>query len=300
MMTDADLTGVTCLQLQFIREDRGARLWLAGDREGVAALLLRLTELPGHVLVGQAARAPDAGATVLWVPSADAAAEDFSQAAGVVAGLFWNRFNDAAAAVRAYQAGVRMVLDADFDVGLLPMLLPSDAAQEPRAAPVARGRLRRLERGEHIVLTENQVLEVKRGLLRCMTMREDGAEVLLGLLHAGDIMLGHDPDHCQVTTIAHIDTTVSVQRWEEAVTGADFHHKLLARICHLEHWATMLAKPRLEERLACLAELLSAKCACRAGEDPFSSLRLTHEQLANALGVARTSITRALAKQRRR
>lgn len=300
MMTDAEIAGGTLLQLQLIQEGRGPRLWLGGDAEGVADLLLRLTGLPYQLLVTRGPRVSDNGATLLWVPSAEDTADDFAPPAWAGAGLFWNRFNDASAAVRAYRAGVRTVLDADFDVAVLPALLQGRGEEAARAVTPVRGRLRRLERGEHIILTENQVLEVKRGLLRCMTMREDGAEVLLGLLHAGDIMLGHDPDHCQVTTIAHIDTTVSVQRWEEAVTAADFHHKLLARICHLEHWAAILAKPRLEERLACLAELLATKCDCEPGQDPFSSLRLTHEQLANALGSARTSITRALAKQRRR
>ncbi len=298
MMTEADVAGEKLLQLQLIHGARGPRLWLGGDAVGVAALLLRLTELPHQLLLGNAATVPEPGATLLWVPGAGEAAHEPPSWVGV--GLFWNRFNDAAAAVRAYQAGVRTVLDADFDVAVLPALLLGRRGEAPAGVAVARGRLRRLERGEHIMLTEHQVLEVKRGILRCMTMREDGAEVLLGLLHAGDIMLGHDPDHCQVTTIAHIDATVSVQRWEDAVAAPDFHHKLLERICHLEHWAAILAKPRLEERLSGLAELLAAKFDCAAGEDPFSRLRLTHEQLANALGSARTSITRALAQQRRR
>lgn len=298
-----DKTVPVLFLVQFVADHRARRLLVFGSEAGVAALVARLTGLPYLVTFERLAETPGVAVTTLVciaepdrpLLSADPLVNDPTRTL-----LVWNRFGAPGIAAAAYQQGVRTVLEADFDPAVLPAMLEVEAGDIRVAKPHNRERLRRLERGEHIMLTENQVLEVRRGILRCMTMREDGAEVLLGLFHDGDIMLGHDPDHCQVTTIAHTDTTVSIQRWEDAVESQAFHHKLLARICYLEHWAGILAKPSLEDRLTAMANLLANKFDCEDRDNPFSELRLTHEQLANALGSARTSITRALAKQRRR
>ncbi|CAM2005476.1 Crp/Fnr family transcriptional regulator [Acanthopleuribacter pedis] len=289
--------------IQFVAAQRTRRLLVGGSPSGFAALVARLTGLPHLVTFERLDETPVGQVTSLMIIAEKGRCLSCHHPMmndPSLTLLVWNRDGTSSVALAAYEQGVRTVLEPDFDPALLPAMLQVEAGDMRIAKPPSRERLRRLERGEHILLTENQVLEVKRGILRCMTMREDGAEVLLGLFHAGDIMLGHDPDHCQVTTIAHTDTTVSIQRWDDAMESPSFHHKLLERICYLEHWASILAKPNLEDRLTAMARLLSRKFNCEETENPFSELRLTHEQIANALGSARTSITRALAKKRRK
>jgi CRP-like cAMP-binding protein len=163
-----------------------------------------------------------------------------------------------------------------------------------------RSRTLRLERNEQLLVLEHQVISVKRGLIRCMHLLENGDLVLLGIYGEGDLLLGHDPDHCQVTMIAHTDVTLMVDDWQDINEVPHFQDRLMQRLCFMESWATVLTRSSLEARLNGLIKLLAHKFGLPEDEQLLRDLRLTHEHLGQALGCPRPSISRTLQKRKAR
>lgn len=228
---------------------------------------------------------------VLWVDDAGdrtALPEEVCNAALHV--LAWHQ----ADAAHSFPAKARFV----FQGALERETLLAALRQLRVATPIRRTKVLRLERNEQLMVLEHQVVTVKQGLIRCMHLCEDGTLVLLGIYGPGDVLLGHDPDHCQVTMIAHTDATAVIQDWHEACQDKDFHERLLQRLCYMESWSTALAKSSVEERLTSVLDLLKAKFAKGSYQDLMQTLRLTHEHLAQALGSARPSISRSFQRLR--
>lgn len=179
--------------------------------------------------------------------------------------------------------------------------LLSALAQEPKAprsAPPHRP-LRRFRAGERIALDPENVLEIQEGIVALTVIHEDGAEVLLGLYGPGQVLTGHPEDHCCIQLQAHTDTAVRIGSWTEAAQDETLVARLRDRLRHMEAWAAMQARPQIEQRLLGILTLLAEQFGRPAARGTLVDVRVTHAQLASAVGATRTTVTRLLGQLRR-
>lgn len=125
--------------------------------------------------------------------------------------LIWDPGGDASQASASQGFVVKPRTFSDFDLGSLLEALNRLRADRPAFS----NKIVRLERNEQVIVQEYQVLTVKQGLVRCMHLLENGEALLQGIYGKQDVLLGHDPNHCQVTMVAHTDATVQIQGWHE-------------------------------------------------------------------------------------
>jgi CRP-like cAMP-binding protein len=157
----------------------------------------------------------------------------------------------------------------------------------------------RLRRGQALRPNRDSVLLVLDGVIALSAVHGDGAEVLLGLYGPGQVLVDHPSDHCDLAFIAQTEANVALEDWEEAVRSKEFADKLRRRLRMLEAWSAMQAHPYLEERILGILALLGEEFG-RAHEDgTVIEVRLTHAQVAAAVGAARTSVTRAIGRLKR-
>lgn len=178
-----------------------------------------------------------------------------------------------------------------------------------RAGESARGglliaacpRRLRFRRGTLIPLPSDAVLEVRRGVVALTALHADGVEVLLSLCGPEQLVAGHPESLCCLQLMAHTDVEVLIQPWSEAAGQPGFAERLRVRLRQTESWAAMQARPHLEQRvigiLGLLAETFGTSCPQRG---LVIDVRLTHSQLASAVGATRATITRLLNDLRRR
>ncbi len=206
--------------------------------------------------------------------------------------LAWARTSDPALTLKAYQAGARAVFPPETPPELLVRAL-AQIAEPPVLTEHPEGH-RRYERGDLIFLEVDSALEVIDGVLATMMIHKDGAEVLLGLSGAGQILIAHPDDECHIQFLAHTPTTVHIQPWGQIVHRPDFPEKLRARLQQMEGWAAMQARPHLDQRLLGILGLLAEQFGKPCDDGVLIDIRITHSHLAAAVGATRTTITRVL------
>ncbi len=210
--------------------------------------------------------------------------------------LAWQRVEDAALTLLAYQHGARAVFPPDMPASLLAqsvrqMLQPVALTEKP-------GLLRTIRRGAPVFLETGNVLTVHEGVLATMMIYGDGAAVLLGLTGAGQIVVAHPDDECLIQVVAHTSAVISVEDWEQAVLRPGFPEKLRTRLQRMEAWSAMQARPYLDQRVLGILSLLAEEFGLEHPQGTLVDLRLTHAQLAAAVGATRTTITRVLGELR--
>lgn len=213
--------------------------------------------------------------------------------------ICWNRSDDPARDLAAYHAGALTVLPADATASvLLQSVCNALAALAP--APLAGEGERRYTREELITLPSEAILEVRAGVVAQTVIHADGSEVLLGLCGPGQILTGHPEDSCCLQLVAHTDAVVSVRRWEEATTHPAFVERLRARLRQMEAWSAMGARHYLDQRVVGVLDLLAEQFGAPQGDMIVIDVRITHAQLAAAVGATRTTVTRILGDLRTR
>jgi len=213
--------------------------------------------------------------------------------------LCWNRCDDPARGLASYHAGALTVLPADATA---PLLLQSvrNALAALAPVPLADQGERRYAREELIALASDAILEVREGIVAQTVIHADGSEVLLGLCGPGQIITGHPEDSCCLQLVAHTDTIVSVRRWEEATTHPAFVERLRTRLRQMEAWSAMGARHYLDQRVIGVLDLLAEQFGTPQGDMVLIDVRITHAQLAAAVGATRTTVTRILGDLRSR
>ncbi len=213
--------------------------------------------------------------------------------------LAWDLTDNTQATSNAYKAGARAVFPKETPIDvivdairrIMGELLQNGATPKPR-------RQRTYRRGELILLEADAVLHVEQGVLATTMIHHDGAEVLLGLSGKGQILVAHPDDNCHIQIVAHTDASVHIEPWNSAVQHPDFTAKLRARLQQMEGWAAMQARPSLQQRILGLLGLLAEQFGKPCETGVLIEVRITHSQLAAAVGATRTSITRVLSELR--
>lgn len=211
--------------------------------------------------------------------------------------LAWMRTNDPTLTLKAYQAGARAV----FPPKTPPELLVQALLQmvEPASSQAVNSEpQRRYQRNDLIFLENDAVLEVVDGVVSTMMVHKDGTQVLLGLSGPGQILVAHPDDECYIQFLAHTPAAVSIQPWEQAVRKPDFSEKLRARLQQMEGWAAMQARPYLDQQILGILGLLAEQFGSPCEQGILINVRITHSNLAVAVGATRTTITRVLGELR--
>lgn len=153
---------------------------------------------------------------------------------------------------------------------------------------------RRYQKGDIIILEPDTIMEIQRGIMAQTMVHQDGSEVLLGLFGAGQLVIPHPSDTCYIQLIAHTDLFATIKSWEQASHGSDFIEKLRSRLQQMEAWAAMQARPHLDQRVLGILSLLAEQFGVTTQEGQIVDVRITHTQLALAVGATRATITRTL------
>jgi hypothetical protein len=160
-------------------------------------------------------------------------------------------------------------------------------------------RLFRSPRGTPIRLEDDRVLYIKKGIVRCGSIHPDGSETLIGFFGEGDVLISHQTGHCHMEMIAHTTTLSEIIPWRQAIHREGFHKRLEHRLCWMEAWAAIQARGALDERMVGILGLLAERFSKPHEGGRLLTLKITHEQLAGALGANRTTITRLLGTLRK-
>ncbi|MEO0801031.1 MAG: Crp/Fnr family transcriptional regulator [Cyanobacteria bacterium J06642_2] len=151
-----------------------------------------------------------------------------------------------------------------------------------------------------ISLPPDSIGIVCRGVVQLTTLQPNGNEVLLGLI-GPSMPLGLPMTYInpyQATALTDVDMLwLSLPEIESSPTLAAglFRHMTL-RVLQAESWLALSGMRPVSERLRHLLTLLARQLGQPTGDDNAIrlSVRLTHEQLANAIGTTRVTVTRLL------
>jgi CRP-like cAMP-binding protein len=218
---------------------------------------------------------------------------------GAAPWLCWNRADDPGIALAAYSAGALAVLRG-ATTGALLLQSVRNALTLVAPAPATLARARHYTRDELIALPADAVLDIRAGVVAQSVLHADGSEVLLGLCGPGQLLVGHPEDDCCLQLVAHTDVTVRVRRWDEACRQPDFATRLRSRLRQMEAWSAMGARHYLDQRLLGIIELLGEQFGRPHDAGTLVDVRITHAQLAAAIGATRTTVTRLLGDLRAR
>lgn len=164
-----------------------------------------------------------------------------------------------------------------------------------------RGRsLQPYRSGQPIRMLPDEVLVVCRGVVQLGTLYDSGDEALLGLACPSmpfGLPLSYIRPY-QATALTDVDLMrlrlVEVEQSPTLSQGI-FRH-LARRLQQSEALLALVGYRRVEERLRHLLLLLKQEVGQPATDGTRISVRLTHQQLANAIGTTRVTVTRLLSQ----
>lgn len=216
--------------------------------------------------------------------------------------LLWNQSEDAEITVAAYAAGVSTVLPAQATQSLVLARVRQMLALPQRTASPQRpmALYRTCAQGEPIHMPADTVMLVKAGIVAQTVIHEDGSEVLLGLYGPGQLLIPHPEDGCFIHLMAHTNVEVQTLPWVQALALPDFADRLRERLRLMEAWSANQARPYLADRVLGLLTLLGEQFGVATPNGLLVDVRITHAQIASAVGAVRTTVTRILGELRRR
>lgn len=221
--------------------------------------------------------------------------------------LVWNRLDFMEIQQAAQSQGALTVLSGKLSsAALFNALQTADLVLSAGSPNTYAATLKRnIERGEQIHLEEDRIIRIRRGVVRCTSFHPDGSEVLIGLYGEGDVLMAHASydchNHsCHVEMRAHTSLVITIEPWQNACTSADFYEKLKQRICQMELWSSMQSRPNAEDRLLGLLQVIGGRFSRTTENGIVLDIKLTHEQLASAVGATRTTVTRLLGQLKKK
>jgi CRP-like cAMP-binding protein len=253
-----------------------------------------LTQAGYQVTLTQTLPASPSSVTLLLLGNTPIDLAELKSHIPAVRWIAWNQADDASLALQAYQAGAIAVLPAAATPELFLQTIRGLAASPAQPASIQQPRLYHYHRGDLILPETNTVIEIQKGVVALNVVHHDGAQVLLGLCGPGQTLIGHPHDTCSLQLVAHTDSAVTFRSWAEAAGSPGFNERLRSRLQHLEAWAAMQARPNLDQRIMGLLSLLADQFGEPHEHGTLINIRITHIQLASAVGTTRSTITRTL------
>lgn len=216
--------------------------------------------------------------------------------------LVWNGSEETGLALAAYTAGAAAVLPAQTSPSLLLQRVRQMTSSRSTYTSNDDSSLRRSRylQGQPIHVDDNLVMVIESGVVAQTVIHADGSEVLLGFYGPDQILIPHPDDGCFIHLVAHTDTQVRLLTWAQAAQWPDFAERLRLRLRLMEAWSANQARPYLADRVLGLLTLLGEQFGVVTAHGLRVDVRITHAQIATAVGAARTTVTRILGELRRR
>lgn len=164
-------------------------------------------------------------------------------------------------------------------------------------------RLHFYEKGEEIPMVNQGVWQVYRGTVQLGMLHPTGTEVLLGwaypLTFFGKWFTYTETYHAKALTDVYLKW-YSLKDIEDSPTLAQtILDQIARRMRQTEALLAIAGMRRVEERLQQLLTLLSEEIGEETPEGTKLTIRLTHQNIANAIGTTRVTITRLLGEFQR-
>jgi CRP-like cAMP-binding protein len=195
---------------------------------------------------------------------------------------------------QAYQSGAAAVFPDETDIQTICLFIQRQLAKTSEEEKFKDSIQRQYRRGDLILLDPEMVLEIKQGIIAQLMIHKDGCEVLLGLFGQKDYIFPHPADNCYIQLVAQTDCIVSIEPVAIAEHKPGFSHDLRFCLQKVEAWAAMQARPHLDQRLMGILSLLAEEFGREVDQGRLVDLRLTHAQLASAIGSTRATVTRTI------
>jgi len=146
-------------------------------------------------------------------------------------------------------------------------------------------------RRDVIPLQPNCLWKIEQGIVRTTTWGESGALTTLGYWGTGDVV-GRplsQTDPYQIECLTNVKASIlPLHLWYQALTAVLRHIQQVEELLNIVH-----SKPAQR----CLTQFLlwlAAKFGCEVNQGKLITLRLTHQEIAETLGMTRVTVTRLL------
>lgn len=154
--------------------------------------------------------------------------------------------------------------------------------------------------GQTIRMLPDEILVVCRGVVQLGTLYDSGDEALLGLACPSmpfglPLSFIRPYQASALTDVDLLRLTLSEVEQSPELAQSIFRH-LTRRLQQTEAVLAMVGYRRVEDRLRHLLLLLKEEVGQPAATGTRLSIRLTHQQLANAIGTTRVTVTRLLSQ----
>jgi CRP-like cAMP-binding protein len=154
--------------------------------------------------------------------------------------------------------------------------------------------------GQVIRMLPDEILVVYRGVVQIGTLYDSGDEALLGLVCPSmpfGLPLSFIRPY-QAAAMTEVDLMrLSMTEVEQSpVLAQSLFRQLTRRLQQTEAVLAMVGYRRVEDRLRHLLLLLKEEIGLPITSGTRLSIRLTHQQLANAIGTTRVTVTRLLSQ----
>ena len=159
-------------------------------------------------------------------------------------------------------------------------------------------RLHFYERGEEIPLIAQGIWQVNRGVVQLFKINPQGEETLLGWSQTGNFfgLWFTNLDHFQTKALS--DVYLQWFSISEIEDNPSLAQKILAetiiRVRQTEELLAIATLKRVEDKLVKLLTLLGLYLGERKDDTIKIKVRFTHQNLANAIGTTRVTVTRLL------
>ncbi len=152
--------------------------------------------------------------------------------------------------------------------------------------------------GQRIAMTKGTLLIVCRGVVQLSTLQPDGGETLLGLVGPsapiGFPLTTLNPYGAIALTDVDVLPLAMAEVESSPLLMAGLSHSLMLRLQQTEAWLAIAGKRLVIDRLHHLLVLLAQELGQVEPSGVRIPVRLTHQQLAMAIGTTRVTVTRLL------
>jgi CRP-like cAMP-binding protein len=152
--------------------------------------------------------------------------------------------------------------------------------------------------GKAIALKQHEVLVVCRGVVQLYTVQQDGSETLLGLagpsMPIGLVLTTVEPYWATALTDVDILPLPLGEIEDSPLLMAGIFRNLTLRLQQAEAWLALAGKRLVADRLRYFLIMLAHDFGHVEPSGIRIPIRLTHHQLATAIGTTRVTVTRLL------
>lgn len=139
----------------------------------------------------------------------------------------------------------------------------------------------------------NGLLRIERGTVRTMTWSEQGTPITLGYWGVGDV-LGHSLSGVQpyqIESKTHVEISYIPQNLCDRSLDEVFRH-----LQQTQEFFCIVRSECLRDRLLQLLAWLAKKFGREVAQGVLIDLRLTHQEISEAMGITRITVTRLMCR----